>query len=64
MENKNMEVTTNVVSNSKGGKIAAIVGAVGVTVLGGVAALIYKKKKNKVVEAEEVVENNEETTEE
>lgn len=60
MENKNlMEETTQVVSNSKGGKVVGLVlGAVGV--LGGIAAtMIYKKKKNKVVESEIVVEDNE-----
>lgn len=65
MENKNvMEEATQVVSNSKGGKVVGLVlGTVGV--LGGIAAtLIYKKKKNKVVESEAVVENNEETIEE
>ena len=58
MEN-NFE-TTNVVSNSKGGKVAGLVlGALGV--VGGIAAaLIYKKKKQnsktEIVEAEQIDE--------
>lgn len=62
MEN-NFE-TTNVVSNSKGGKAVGLaLGAIGI--LGGIAAaVIYKKKKdqNKVEETD--VENNEEQDEE
>lgn len=70
MENKNMEMTNQVVggvSKSNGGKVAGLLlGALGV--VGGLAAAaIYKKKKaaNSVEEVEaEVVENDDSKSEE
>lgn len=67
MENKIIDGQAQVcggVSNSKGGKVGLVLGAVGV--LGGIAAAaLYKKKKNgNKVEADQNVENNDENIEE